>query len=224
MARIFSSLAVVAVVLIAANLFLGLVGGDYNIGSAQLRKRVEQWNDARNNRHSAPAEVQRLAAELDAAKKSFAPVQRRTTLHRLLGMLAALVGILVQCIAVTYFIGTSRWCKEVVEAYGFDQEFLQRAATLKRRTFCWALVGVTTIVVIVAFGAAADPATLRSTTADWVVPHFWAAMLGTGIVAFCMLQQGTRIHTNLRLVHEITTAVRNERSRRGLDVEEPSVS
>ena len=39
------------------------------------------------------------------------PLQRRATWHRLFGILAALVALLVNSISVTYFIGTSRWCQ-----------------------------------------------------------------------------------------------------------------
>ena len=224
LARIFSSLAVVAVVLIIGNLFLGLVAGDYNGGSARLRKHVERWELARRNRATDPAELVQLTAAMDAAKADFEPVRTRTAWHRLVGLLAALVGVLVQCIAVTYFIGTSRWCKEVVEAYGFQQDYLQRAAALKRNAFPWSLLGIVTIMTIVALGAAADPATYRTTTARWVIPHFWAAMLGTGVVAFCLIQQATKIHANLGLVTDVTAAVREERLRRGLDVEAPTTA
>lgn len=217
MARIFSSLAVVAVTLIVINLFLGLMAGDYNEGSAQLRRHVEKREMAKNDRRTPPAEVDKLTAEMDAARAEFEPVRKRTAWHRLLGILAALVGVLVQCIAVTYFIGTARWCKEVVEAYSFDPEYVRRSAKIKSRCFPWSLLGIITIVVIVTFGAAADPATLRSTTARWVVPHFWAAMLGTGLVVYCLYQQAVRIQTNNGLVNEITEAVRVEREKRGLD-------
>lgn len=203
--------------LIVANLFLGLLGGDYNALSSELRQSVQQWEIARQSKQTSSAELERLTTEMDAAKAAFDPLRGRTTWHRMLGVLAALVGVLVQCIAVTYFIGTSRWCKEVVEAYEFDEGFVQRSSRLKRRAFPWSLLGILTILAIVSFGAAADPATLRATTARWVTPHLWMAMLGTGIVGYCLYQQATRIHANNGLVAEITHAVRVERERRGLD-------
>lgn len=196
---------------------LGLLAGDYNGGSAKLREKVRASRQASKDRRTPPAELDRLAAELDAARAEFEPVRKRTAWHRLVGILAALVGILVQCVAVTYFIGTARWCKEVVEAYGFEQDFIARSAKLKRRAFPWSLLGILTLLGIVSLGAAADPATLRSTTADWVVPHFWAAMLGTAVVVYCLIQQAGKIHQNNGLVREITTAVADERARRGLD-------
>ncbi len=62
---------------------------------------------------------------------------RWASVHRLLGVAAALVVVLVNSIVVTYFIGTSRWCKEVVETYGLDAQFIRRSVALKRRTFPW---------------------------------------------------------------------------------------
>ena len=42
------------------------------------------------------------------------------TVHRLTGIAAALAVVLVESVIVTYFIGTSRWCKEVIETYSLD--------------------------------------------------------------------------------------------------------
>ena len=220
MARIFSSLAVIAVTLIVINLFLGLTGGDYNESSARLRTLVGQWQNAQNANQADSAEVQRLTAELDAARAEFAPLQQRASLHILLGVLAALVAVLVQCIAITYFIGTTRWCKEVVDAYGFDQQFFSRSAALKRRTFSFSLLGILSVLAIITLGAAADPATMRETTLRWVAPHLWAAMLGTAVVVFCLSKQAMNIRANSSIVNEVTAAVSAERKRRGLDSEE----
>ncbi len=221
MARIFSSLAVVAVALLVTNMFLGLTGGDYNGSSARLKKLVGQWQTAQNAAEPDAAEVQHLLDEVDAARAEFVPLQKWASLHILLGVLAALVTVLVQCIAVTYFIGTSRWCKEVVEAYGFDEEFVRRSTALKRRTFPFSLVGVLAVLAIVTLGAAADPATMRDTTSRWVTPHLWAAMVGTAVVVYCLSRQAANIQTNNSIVNEVTAAVRGERQRRGLDSETP---
>ena len=67
-------------------------------------------------------------------------VDLKARVHRLMGVAAAIVVVLVNSIVVTYFIGTSRWCKEVVDTYSLDRELVRRSARLKRRTFprpCW---------------------------------------------------------------------------------------
>ena len=86
---------------------------------------------------------------------------RWATVHRLSGVAAALAVVLVNSIVVTYFIGTSRWCKEVSETYALDPSLVRRSTLLKRRTFPWALLGMLAVVGVIALGGAADPATGR---------------------------------------------------------------
>jgi hypothetical protein len=85
-------------------------------------------------------------------------ILRWGTVHRLTGVLTALVVVLVNSLTVTYFIGTGRWCREVVEVYGLDQAFVTRSAKLTRSAFPFAMAGMLAIVAIVALGGAADPA------------------------------------------------------------------
>jgi hypothetical protein len=88
-------------------------------------------------------------------------VLRWGTVHRLSGVLAALVVVLVNSMAVTYFVGTSRWVREVVETYGLDAGLVTRSRRLKRSAFPFAVAGMLAVVGIVALGGAADPATGR---------------------------------------------------------------
>ena len=67
--------------------------------------------------------------------------------HMLTGTAAALGVVLVHSIAVTYFVGTSRWCKEVTETYKLDNKPVRRSAQLKRKTFPWCVLGMLTVVV-----------------------------------------------------------------------------
>src|SRR3989304_423650 len=60
------------------------------------------------------------------------------TVHRLAGIAAALAVVFVESVIVTYFIGTSRWCQEVVETYQLPAELARQSNRLKRRTFPWA--------------------------------------------------------------------------------------
>jgi hypothetical protein len=98
-------------------------------------------------------------------------VLRWGTVHRLSGVLAALMVVLVNSMAVTYFIGTGRWCREVVETYGLDGSYIERSRRLKRSAFPFALMGMLAVVTIVALGGAADPASGRPGTQQWVTPH-----------------------------------------------------
>src|SRR5687767_4100847 len=44
--------------------------------------------------------------------------------HWLAGVAAAIAVLFANSIAVTYFIGTNRWCKEVVDAYSLDRGYV----------------------------------------------------------------------------------------------------
>src|SRR3954471_24168131 len=89
------------------------------------------------------------------------------TLHRLTGVAAALAVVFVESVVVTYFIGTSRWCKEVVETYQLARPAVAASTQWKRRTFPWALAGMLGGVAVIALGGPADPASLQPNTKAW---------------------------------------------------------
>jgi hypothetical protein len=128
------------------------------------------------------------------------------------------VTVLVQSIGVTYFIGTGRWCKEVVDAYGLDASLIDRSNRLKRAAFPFAMLGIAAVIVISALGAAADPGTLMETTSDWVAPHNWAAIIGFGVIAAALWVQASAIRRNQALIESILQHVKEVRQSRGLDV------
>ena len=91
--------------------------------------------------------------------------------HMLTGTAAALAVVFVHSIVVTYFIGTSRWCKEVTETYRLDPGPLRRSTQLKRRTFPWCVMGMLTVVAVGALGAA------RILARDGRTPPIWSACI-----------------------------------------------
>jgi hypothetical protein len=139
------------------------------------------------------------------------------TVHRLSGVFAALVVVLVNSMAVTYFIGTGRWCREVVETYGLEMAFVDRAKRLKRGAFPLAVVGMLAVVGIVALGGAADPATGRKGSADWVTPHLVGGIGLAAAIAWCFQAQVPIIRRQQDLIDDVMAAVRSERSARGLE-------
>jgi hypothetical protein len=143
---------------------------------------------------------------------------RWATVHRLAGVATALVVVLVHSIVVTYFIGTSRWCKEVGEAYGLDASYVARSTALKRRTFPWAVMGMLAVVGVIALGAAADPATGLPHTEDWVTPHLVGALVGMAFIAWSYFIEWNNIHANYRVIAEVLAEVRRIRAARGLEV------
>jgi hypothetical protein len=144
------------------------------------------------------------------------------TVHRLSGVLTALVVVLVNSLAVTYFIGTGRWVREVAEAYGLEPAIVERSRRLKRSAFPPALVGMLAVVAIVALGGAADPASGRPGTRDWVTPHLLGGLGLATVIAWCFQAQVPKIRRQQELIGEVMDEVRRERLARGLDVETPA--
>lgn len=156
--------------------------------------------------------------DLNAKPEPTHETLQRATVHRLTGLAAALAVVFVECIVVTYFIGTSRWCKEVVETYRFDPSAVVASNRLKRKTFPWALAGMLAVVVIIALGGAADTgATLRTDTQDWAYWHLLGAFLGIVLVAWTYLIEWNNIVANQAIIGQLVAEVERVRAERGLD-------
>jgi hypothetical protein len=126
--------------------------------------------------------------------------------------------LLVNSIVVTYFIGTSRWCKEVSETYGLDLSLIRRSTILKRRTFPWAVMGMLTAVGVVALGGAADPATGNAGTENWVTPHLLGACCGLMLIGWSFFVEWQNIHANYLIIEDVLAQVKRIRTERGLEV------
>jgi hypothetical protein len=139
------------------------------------------------------------------------------TVHRLIGMSAALAVVFVESVIVTYFVGTSRWCKEVTEAYRLDPVSVRESHRLKRRAFAVALVGMLTAVGIVALGAASDPATGRPNTQAWTHFHLAAALGGLALIAWTYFAAWQYVWLNKAIIQKILAEVAEIRRQRGLE-------
>jgi hypothetical protein len=149
-------------------------------------------------------------------------VLRWGTVHRLSGVLSALLVVLVNSMAVTYFIGTGRWCREVVETYALDPAYIERSRRLKRAAFPFALLGMLGVVAIVALGGAADPASGRPGTQAWVTPHLIGGITLVAAIAWCFQAQLPNMRRQHELIEAVLGEVRAVRKARGLDVEQPA--
>jgi len=139
--------------------------------------------------------------------------------HMLTGTAAALAIVFVHSIAVTYFIGTSRWCREVTETYRLEPSALIRSTQLKRKTFPWSVLGMLTVVVVGALGAASDPGTGRANTAEMADVHLVAAFVGLAVVAWTYFRAWLNIFANQAVIQQILDAVATIRRERGLDTD-----
>lgn len=209
MYRIFVSLSLLPVVLVLSTMAVGWWIGDYNGLCSQVAMMPSP---------ESPEDEERLIQEAEAL---LGEPRRRFRIHFQMGLASSLAVVLINSLSVTYLIGTSRWVKEVCEAYGLKEAFHEESTRLKRKTFPWSIAGVTAILAIVACGAAADPGTGRAGTANWVNPHMLVAILGTCCIGWAIFVQGTNLHRNAAIIEQVAEEVKKERQARGLPVETP---
>src|SRR5262245_7982385 len=226
LARIFSALALIAVVLLAVNFVVGLTGGDFNAAAKQKREAQNRLLELERQRRAAgaqsSAEIEQAKSAATAADEAFRRPRAAMTLHMLLGSAAALVTVLVNSITVTYFIGTTRWCKEVCETYGIGPELAERSTRLKRSTFPWALAGILAMIAVVGLGAAADPSGANwQRSVAYVLPHYLAAIVGLLVVIAAFWAQISRISENYGVIEQILAEVQRIRVEKNLPIEEP---
>jgi len=211
--RIFLALAFFAVVLLAANLLVGVTIGDWGAASRGFQSAYHEYDQLADSATDR-ATLDQSESQLKEAAKQLKEQRSAFWLHIWLGMSAALVTLLVNSISVTYFIGTNRWCREVVDAFSLDQDLAQRSQYLKKRAFPWSLTAILLILFIAGLGAASDPVTLNPDAADWVEYHWGLAMLGIFVIGGCLLAQVALIGKNYELINEILVAAEEERERR----------
>jgi amino acid transporter len=218
LARIFSVLAVLAVLLLAANFVVGLAAGDFNAGAQDKRaaqvRMIDMERQLRRERQRTSDEYEQARRDYAAADERFQGPRGWMTLHMLLGTGGALMAILVNSITITYFVGTSRWCKEVCETYRLPAELVERSTRLKRSTFPWAVVGILSVIAVVALGAAADPSGANVALAEhFVQPHYVGAMAMLVVVAASFYVQIGRIAANYAVIEEILGEVKRTRDK-----------
>lgn len=138
------------------------------------------------------------------------------TVHRLGGVAAALAVVFANSIVITYFVGTSRWVREVSETYQLDKKYILESNRIKRRAFPWAVTAMLVIVGLLALGGAADPSTGQPNTANWVMPHFIGSFLVLGFLVWASFIEWNHIAANHAVIEQVLEAVKQIRSERGL--------
>lgn len=204
------SLSIFPAVLVFITMGVGWWIGDYNGAHAKYRALSIE---AKRNPDSV-SEVQ-----LQAAADNVLLPGGRFTIHFQLGLATALAVTLINSLSVTYLIGTSRWVKEVCDAYELDNKYVNESKKIKRSTFPWSIMGVLSILAIIAFGAASDPGTGMTTTASWVSTHLMVAMAGTAVIVIAIFVQASNLQVNADIINQVVDDVRREREARGLPVE-----
>ena len=147
--------------------------------------------------------------------------QRWATVHRLSGVAAALVVLGVNSIAVTYFVGTSRWCREVTDAYQLEpssapQSKPQTAHVPPGRDQyadpgCHRGLGNR--------GPSRSIAACRAAAAStWAHVHLVTALAGLVFLAYTSFLEWVNIDANHDVIEAIMGEVRRIREAKGLEV------
>ncbi len=148
------------------------------------------------------------------------PVVKYLSFHRLAGVAAGVVVLLADSVVVTYFIGTSRWIREVSDTYRLEPHFADRSARLKWRAFPASLTSMLTVLAIATLGAVADPmASVRLSPPagmSWGMVHLTAACMGIALMAACFVIQRREIITNQSIIAAVVAEVQKIRKERGL--------
>lgn len=213
MSRIYLALVLLAMLLLAANLLVGLTLGDFGAASRQYQLARQRYDELG---HANSVVLAKATRELQDSTAALRRQRSPFEVHIWLGIGASLVVLLVNSISITYFVGTSRWAREVVDAFGLNVNLGAKCQRLKRRAFPFALLGIACVLVIAGLGAASDPATLNPNAADWVPYHWGLALVGLFVIAGCFGVQVAAISENYRVINEIVAAAEQERQRRRL--------
>jgi len=218
LSRIFSVLALISLTLIAVNLVIGFSIANWPEMAKEIRtahQEIDKLNrDGLSEKDQQLQTARTKATDLIVASR---PIRARVLFHMLLGIGAGIGAVLVNSISVTYFVGTSRWCKEVVDTYGLDRRHIQQSNALKRQTFPWAVAGMLAAVVMVALGGAADPGNSLADPAAWAMWHRLGAMLGLTFIGFSFWNQFNNILANFVLINVLMAEVHRIRQERGLE-------
>ncbi len=210
MSRIFTTLSILAGVLLCGNLAVGLSIGDYNrVAREWVTARYDLAEQVKSGDKQASATAKQ---RLQRARNQLRPVERRKRWHVWSGIAATMIILLVNSITVTYFIGTSRWCREVADAYGAGDELAAQCACLKRSNFPWAFSSILALLVIIGFGAASDLTANFASAERWVIPHTLAAFIGTTWIIWSFRTQGRRLAENQHIINGVLQLVREIQS------------
>jgi hypothetical protein len=137
-------------------------------------------------------------------------------LHYLCGVGSITLAMLVHAIVLTYFMGTGRWIEETTTAYSLGTEERTRNIRLKYRTLPGMAGGLLLLIVVAAFGAAADPgAALGFAPAKTI--HMTLATLALLVNIGVSFVEYNSICRNHKLITAILDRVHAIRRERGLD-------
>jgi len=156
---------------------------------------------------------------VDVSRATDSATQNMFTVHFLLALATSVVVLFQNGVVVTYFIGTSRWCREVVATYRLAPALAAESDRLKRQTFPFSAANMLLVVALVSLGAAADPATAVPTIGGvrWADIHLVGVLAALVFMAYATFVQWENIRAHQQVIETILDRVRTIRASRGLD-------
>ncbi|GEM_PF-2132608 len=223
--KIFYSLTLIALLLLVANAGWVFYEARDHAEATKLFERLQELHGRSQllQQRLTQSETEvftALESEKAVCVQQLTAILRRSSMHFLYLVVTSLVCTLVSSVTITYFIGTSRWAREVVEAYELETELALRSLRLKRCSFPWALLGICTALVLATLAGAANPAVRLLAAADWQSYYQVAAAVGLAVIAFSFHRQARYLSANYQLIQEIVTEVKKIRVERGLQTSE----
>jgi hypothetical protein len=212
--RLLIYLAVFALAILGLAIALGLRLGDLPAIKTEHDRVRSELAIAENGPTFDRAKIETLRAR----HAELGDALRAVDVHLLTGVGAALAVLLANSIAVTYFIGTNRWCREVCDAYSLGAEFVARSTRLKRQAFPWALVAMLSVVGVSLLGALSDPRVVASPDSVWPTIHFTGALVAAALIAVSFYVQWLYVSMHHALIGEVMEQVTRIRTERGLPV------
>ena len=140
--------------------------------------------------------------------------------HFMVGVGVGLTVVLVNSLVMTWFIGTSRWCREVAETYSLDRDVIARSNRVKRRAFPYALLNMLLIVGVLSLGAAADPSGNLKVKPpgglSWAQWHLLGAIGALFVTAVGFVVLWRAVRENQQIIQHVMHGVGETRRQRGL--------
>ena len=157
----------------------------------------------------------------DAATRDPA-VQSAVGNHMMIGLGGLIFAALVHAICFTYFMGTGRWIEETSSAYKLADGFFRENQTIKYRTLPGMMSSIILLVLIGAFGAAADPASAVGFK-GWfgMTPatiHLVIVIAAIAVNLAANVHEFRSIERNGEIIESVMDEVRRIRTERGLPV------
>ncbi|HZT82115.1 MAG TPA: hypothetical protein VFA26_17945 [Gemmataceae bacterium] len=134
--------------------------------------------------------------------------------HYALGLISSLAVLFLHCLAITYFLGTGRWVKEVCLAYGLPDDLPRQTRDIKRGNTPYAILAM--LLTIAA--AAAGQAVQFDLWPRWL--HFTLAVAALAVNGWVFTIEYRNMARNVGIIDQVMAETERIRAEHGLPTNE----